>query len=46
MGLELRQTPDSAAIAKFLKARYANSEDDIPHEDIFGWAETDSGAPN
>jgi hypothetical protein len=37
-GLELhRQTPDSAAIRRFLDARYNNSTDDIPHEDYFGW---------
>jgi hypothetical protein len=38
-GLELhRQTPDGAAIRRFLNARYNNSTDDIPHEDHFGWA--------
>jgi hypothetical protein len=37
-GLELhRQTPDSAAIRRFLDARYNSSTDDIPHEDYFGW---------
>ena len=37
-GLELhRQTPDSAAIRRFLDARYNSSTDDVPHEDYFGW---------
>lgn len=33
-----RQTPDSAAIRRFLDARYNSSTDDIPHEDHFDWA--------
>lgn len=36
-----RQTPNSAAIRRFLDVRYNNSADDIPHEDHFGW-----GAPD
>ena len=42
-GLEIhRQTPDSAAIQRFLDARYNNSSDDIPHVDHFGWGSSTS----
>jgi hypothetical protein len=35
-GLQIhRQTPDSAAIRRFLDVRYNSSTDDIPHEDHF-----------
>ena len=37
-GLQIhRQTPDSAAIRRFLDVRYSSSTDDIPHEDHFHW---------
>ena len=32
-----RHTPDSAAVRRFLDARYNSSTDDIPHKDYFGW---------
>jgi hypothetical protein len=46
-GLQLhRQTPDSAAIRRFLDARYNSSTDDIPHEDYFGWGSLGDTEPS